>query len=871
MNTDVGVLAEAFPCLSEIVGKTSTAPTQVHFIAAQNRFKFIFQVFFRTIATRAHPLVLFLDDLQWADDLSLQLISALVRDTENNGFLFIGSYRDNEVGPSDLLSTLLHELDSAKVQMTNISVSSISKEDVNTLIADTVNMPQYLSKSLSDIVYQKTSGNALLVIQFLQSLWDEDLLYFSLQSKTWMCDLSEIDEKEITDNVGVLLSGKILQLPLRCQYGMKLLACIGSRCDASTLTSIMAPGKGFKGDNNWKMLDFAVDEGLLKKEGSDYVFVHDQIQQAAYSIIPENERGSLHRQIGYLILGDIPENQVDNLFFTAVSQLNKGKNQLEEDDERLFLQKLNLRAGERAMSLAAFSVAASYLRAGIDLFLNDHWEHHYDLSLQVYNLYAEAEYSICHFEEVGRVVGIVIKAAKSFQDKQRVYATLIKSLGVENKLEEAIQISLSALSQLNVHCPSPLLDKTAFMTAWSEMKGKLENMSDSEFLNSKEMINSDNLAAMKFLHLLLLYTFLSKQSLFPTIVIQSMQLTLRHGVCKESCVTFAYCSYLLIAFQDFKGSEHVARLSVGILEKFKAQEYQSQVYLCIHLGISCYINNLKLNLEPTMLGYQMGMQTGDIQHAMLNAFTHLKLAFISGLNLTELRKSIEKFGKQMIEYKQTTVYMHLLPTKWAVSDLILHTNNKMEQESFMQEGLETNNLIAVTDVCIYGVIVAYIYNNYELAAALMQKRRELEKKMTRITTLYGVIDFYDGLVFLALAHKSSEFEWTSEIRDIMANMEKFASIGKSNNEHKLRLLEAEMKSRIGEEGNAIEQYKLAIAASEKNGFIHEQAIANERAADFFLRNGNKSKASRYYGEANNLYLRWGAQGKADELCKSIPF
>mmetsp|Transcript_27179 Transcript_27179/g.39394 ORF Transcript_27179/g.39394 Transcript_27179/m.39394 type:complete len:273 (+) Transcript_27179:3-821(+) len=272
------------------------------------------------------------------------------------------------------------------------------------------------------------------------------------------------------------------------------------------------------------------------------------------------------------------------------------------------------------------------------------------------------------------------------------------------------------------------------------------------------------------------------------------------------------------------------------------------------------------------------MQTGNIENAMLNAYNYLVNSFICGRNLVELERELESFGKTMMDYKQMGAHGLVCNIKRLVSNLLVSNDRpsllegqKSEQKYLLERAMKENDTMLICKIYIFGIIEAYIFGEYELAADMIRKKEEVEGQMSRPCLYYGLTDFYDGLVFLALAHKSSEFEWTSEIRDIMAKMEKFASIGKSNNEHKLRLLEAEMKSRIGEEGNAIEQYKLAIAASEKNGFIHEQAIANERAADFFLRNGNKSKASRYYGEANNLYLRWGAQGKADELCKSIPF
>jgi len=355
-------------------------------------------------------------------------------------------------------------------------------------------------------------------------------------------------------------------------------------------------------------------------------------------------------------------------------------------------------------------------------------------------------------------------------------------------------------------------------------------------------------------------------------------LTLQHGVCKESCVALASCSYFLCEFQDFKGAEYIGGLSIGILEKLKALEYLSQVYICTFGGIFGWIRNSRLNLESILLGYQVGMQTGDIQHAMFNASSYIKNSFFSGLNLREVERNIDKFGKEMIEYNQKAVYKSMLPVKRAVSDLILSTQdplvmaqNSAEQNALFQQVVEDNNPVVVCDIYVFSGIIAYIYSRYELAAALVQKRHELEKNMSRTQLKCGVTAFYDGLIFLAMAHNSSEFEWSSKISNVMSNVEKFEQIGKSNNEHKLLLLEAEIKSRIGEKDDALKKYQLAIAAAEKNGFTHEQAIANERAADFFLRNNDKDKASQYYGEAYSLYLKWGAQGKADDLCKNIPF
>eukprot|EP00957_Ditylum_brightwellii_P118879 9066681-Ditylum_brightwellii.AAC.1 len=243
---------------------------------------------------------------------------------------------------------------------------------------------------------------------------------------------------------------------------------------------------------------------------------------------------------------------------------------------------LNLRAGEKAFSLATFLISATYLKAGIDILCEGHWEKHYDLSSNLYSLYAEAEYCNGHFQEVGHATGIVIKRAKSFENKLRVYATLIKSLAAQNLLQDAMTIGFGVLTRLGVSCTSSPPEESVIMNDIMEMKMILIKTTDVELLNFQEMKDDNTITAMKFLQILTFYTYLAKQQYLQLFTLQMMQLTLHRGVCNESCYGMSMFSFLLCQYGDFKAADRIGHLSILLLNKCKAEEYRSNIYSCYY-------------------------------------------------------------------------------------------------------------------------------------------------------------------------------------------------------------------------------------------------------------------------------------------------
>eukprot|EP00957_Ditylum_brightwellii_P208459 15357551-Ditylum_brightwellii.AAC.1 len=252
-------------------------------------------------------------------------------------------------------------------------------------------MPPSSTTSLAELIYRKTGGNGLIATQFIQTLWWEGSLYFMLDNNSWAWDLKAIEAKSIPDDAVQLLLEKILQLPSAARCILQYLSCIGSSCHESILVLIISQGFPSK---CFPVLDLIIEEGLLNKEGAKYKFAHDQIQLAAYSLIPPDKRDCVHLQIGSMILKHASEEKLGSVIFIAADQLNRGTKFITDEDQKLQLAKLNLRAGEKAMSLGTFWSAVTYLKSGIDLLNNDSWTNMYDLSLQLHSSYAESLYSI---------------------------------------------------------------------------------------------------------------------------------------------------------------------------------------------------------------------------------------------------------------------------------------------------------------------------------------------------------------------------------------------------------------------------------------------------------------------------------------------
>ncbi|MGB3074924.1 MAG: serine/threonine-protein kinase PknK, partial [Chitinophagales bacterium] len=443
------VLTDVIPNLEFVIGPQPNVP-EIGATESQNRFNYVFGKFVNAISKADHPVVLFIDDLQWADSASLSLLKILMSDADNGYLLFIGAYRSNEVSDAHPFIITLNELEENRVAVGAISIDNLSMRMVNDLIAEAVGSERENAIQLTKLVYAKTQGNPFFVIQFLKSLYENGLLQFNFEKHLWSWDLKKIEEQNITDNVVTLMAAKILKLQPVTQQALKLAACIGFGFDLEKLSVIYEKNV----QQTQQDLDTAMMEGLIIPSGDLAKFSHDRIQQAVYSLIPDDEKNALHLRIGRLLLRNFNSNELEEHLFDVVTQLNHGIELIKEEDEKEQVAKLNFNAGIKAKQTYAFKQAMEYLESGIALLKPDHWQSQYELSKNLYTAAAESAYLNSDFNAMDRHLAQVIHPDRKLLDQVAAYEIRIQALIAQNQLNNALDVGLDILNKLGVHFPA---------------------------------------------------------------------------------------------------------------------------------------------------------------------------------------------------------------------------------------------------------------------------------------------------------------------------------------------------------------------------------------------------------------------------------
>src|SRR6476661_3727381 len=399
------VLIEVIPELERIIGAQSPA-LELSGTAAQNRFNLLMEKFVQVFTTAEHPLVMFLDDLQWADSASLKLLQLLMQDRGH--LLVLGAYRDNEVSPVHPLILTIDDIVKTGITVNTITLSPLSLVDMNLLVSDTLNCQLYLAQPLTKLVLQKTKGNPFFATQFIKSLHEDGQITFDSETRSWQCDIALIKTLAITDDVVEFIALQLQKLPTETQHILKLAACIGAQFDLHTLAIVSEKSLEATATDLWK----ALQEGLIipKTEiykffiesnttsvfeaaaNPIYRFLHDRVQQAAYSLIPDERKQATHLKIGQLLQENSSEIEREEKLFDIVEHLNLGIELITQPEERETLAKLNLQAGLKARNSTAYSAARVYLQTGINLLQTKCWQQQYELTLNLYVAATEASY-----------------------------------------------------------------------------------------------------------------------------------------------------------------------------------------------------------------------------------------------------------------------------------------------------------------------------------------------------------------------------------------------------------------------------------------------------------------------------------------------
>ncbi|MUH01793.1 AAA family ATPase [Scytonema sp. UIC 10036] len=889
LGTQAKVLVDVIPELELLIGKPPDISESAGNVG-QNRFYLLFHKFIQVFATKEHPLVIFLDDLQWADTASLKLMELLMSETNTSYLLLIGAYRDNEVSATHPLMLTLDELKKVNARVNKISLTPLNKSSLNCLISDTLNYSKKTLHPLTDVVCDRTKGNPYFATQLLKSLHEQALIYFTCKKNkgVWQYNLNEIKAIYTSDNVVEFMANQLQTLPVNTLDVLKIAACIGNSFDLNTLAiasrrspdeiatallRALQEGLVISQSKNY----FLKDDEILKLKSQNlqqiyYKFGHDRVQQAAYLLIPEAQKQLTHLEIGQLLLTHIPQEEREKRIFDIVNQLNYGWELLKNQTERDELAQLNLIAGRKALASTAYTAALKYFHFGKKLLAADSWLHLYDLTLALYESAAEAAYLTGNFAETSDLVEIVLQQAKTVLDKMKVYEIKIKNYQSQNKPLVAIKIALSALALLGINLPEQPSELDVRYRL-EKMRANLTLQKIEELIDLPEMTDIEKQSAMRIFSIITSSLFSTNIELLSLVVFKQVNLSIQYGNSLESAI--AYINYGLILcgrLGEIDSGYRFGQLALNLLDKLKNQELKTKIIFYTNAWIKHWKEHLKETLKNFLNAYTNGLETGDLQFAALSAYLYCNTLFSMGKELSQVQREIANYGEVLTQMKQKATLEKLQIYEYAVLKLTEVNEQDDNKKLILDRPIEINHKTASCQVYCSQLMLNYLFNNYVKA---LENAENAEKLLAGVTStiVVPIFYFYDSLVRLAIYCDRSKDEQKNLLKKVEANLEKmqaWAHHAPMNYLHKFDLVKAEQHRVLGENVQAMEYYDKAIAEAKEHEFLNEEALANELAAKFYLAWGKEKIAKVYLTEAYYTYFHWGALAKVKDLENRYP-
>lgn len=879
------VLIKVIPELKQIIGEQPHIP-ELFGTAAQNRFERLFQKFIQVFTTPKHPLVIFLDDLQWADSASLKLLQLLLADPGN--LLVIGAYRDNEVSPIHPLMVTVNNIKKKGVTVTTVPLTPLQKGDVNQLIADTLSCAIAITQPLTELVYKRTQGNPFFTTQFIKALYEEGHIIFNSQTGYWFCDLTKIQTLSLTNDVVEFMVTQLQKLPENTQKILQLAACIGNQFDLTTLAVVAEESINETAVALWS----ALQEGLIIPISQTYKFfqtnieevnqiscplsvpyrfLHDRVQQAAYSLIPDEQKQITHFKLGQRLLSNCTLEERNEKLFEIVNQLNQGSNLIVSQTELYKLAELNLAAGRKAKAATAYTSAFTYLINGIRLLKAESWQTQYDLTLMLYIEATEAAFLSSQSNQVDQLANCVFTNAKSILDIIKIYEIQIEDYTGQGKLLDAIKIALELLAKLGVTFPENPSNQE-INQALEKAHISLKNRTIEQLLTLPEMSDAQALAILHILVKVTPSAFIATPALSILIICEQIYLATNFGNAPASAYSYSLYGLVLCGIiGDIETGFNFGQLALQLLDRFKETKYQARTLFIVNGFIIHWKLHCKNTLEPLKLAYLSGLENGDFVFAGYCAFLYGANSFYLGAELNTTEKEIITYNEVLKKINQQAAYNYSELTRKTIYFLQdISDDRQLNNAAILSFFDRTKDRTGLGYFYLYQLFQYYWFGRFEQAILYVDKAKEYANAsvgMFNIPLLY----FYDSLIQLAnIKSSTKQQEKLERVALNQKQMQQWAIHAPMNYQHKYDLVEAERCRILGHKGEAIDLYDRAIKGAKNNEYVQEEALANELAAKFYLQWGKERIAKEYLINAYYAYSRWGAKAKAVDLENNYP-
>jgi predicted ATPase/signal transduction histidine kinase len=868
------LVVDVIPQVALVIGPQPPVPALPP-AEAQNRFRLVFRSFIAVFARQEHPLALFLDDLQWADPASLALLKDLILE-DASALCLVGAYRDNEVGPSHPLFLTLDEARGAGARISSIVLEPLTRAHLSAFLGDVLHCLPEQAAPLAQLIEEKTGGNPFFALQFLSMLHQERLVEFDRDAGSWRWDMARIRAKGFTDNVVDLMISKLRRLSPAGLEAIQLLACAGTGAEVG----LLALAHDLDTDAAHAALAEAVRGGFLVRFGERYDFVHDRIQEAAYSLIPAEERAAVHLRIGRRLVRGLPKESLDDRLFDVVNQLNRGAALIAEPDEQETLFQLNLRAGRKAKQAIAYGSARSYLAQAAAALPPDAWQTRYQDAFTVTLARAECEYLVSAFAVADELFAILLEKVSAKSDRATVCSLRIRRHLLTGEYEKGLAIALEALALFGVTFPESEAEvRAAFMAEAQAIGPNLAGRRIADLVDAPVVTDPEVCATLDLFTEFLPCGYNAGARIFPLVVLKMLNVCLKSGNRETACCAYSVSALILSSFfGDSPSAYEFSEMSLQLNQRLDDPRLRGML-LFVHGGFVGFWRR-PFSASPPVFerALKACLEVGDFVYAGYVGCHAIWHALEGGDPLEEVLALSRRYGTiyRQIRSDITCELLRLYDQFIACLQGKTRGTDSFDDDRFSEAacldlfrkagahaGLFIDNL--------FKAMAHFIYERpAEALAAAGQAEALLGANIG--SALEPTFHFFHCLI-LAAGHGQAPAEGEAQVqvvREKLKKLELWATHCPENYRHRQLLVAGELARMEGKPLEALRLYEQAVAAANQAQAVSVAALAHELAARCARAHGLTWIAEHHLREAHDAYLRWGADGKVRQLEAAFP-
>jgi len=874
------IVLDVIPDLELVIGEQ---PDVIELTPAESqiRFNYVFECFIEVFAAKDHPLIIFLDDLQWADSATLKFIDLLIMNPENKHLLLIGAYRNNEADNLHSLILRLKEIENQRGVINTIVLRPLPVQSLQEIIIDSFKCDSGKALQLADLCYMKTEGNPFYFKQFLKSLHDENIIFFDSKLNSWEWDIDDVKAMNLTDNLAQFMIKKIRNLSLDAQDALKYAAAIGNHFNVAVLQHLMRKSASETVD----ILSMVCRENLVvkldKEKYYDYKFAHDQIQKASYSLIETDETYDIHLKIGRLMQELFSESQLEDNLFDLVNHLNMGSKLIVNPDEKLSLAKNNLKTALKAKGSIAYSDAYRYLETAKSLLPENSWDIHRQLTTDIYHLLIETSYLIGDLEKMESYIHDTNDKITDLLDRVKINNSRIYAYYSVSKPFEAVNLSFETLRLLGTYYPENV-QPADIQTALESIHQLLAGRTVEELLNLPPMEDAQKIQTLKLIANMLHSIYFVAPQYYPLLAVTFVDLSVKFGNASESIIGYVLYGFVLCAMEnDYERGYEFGVLAGKLLQKTGNKEFKAKTILIFNNLVAHWKQHVNLGIPLLREGHLVGLETGDMPYAVDCAHSYIFSSFFAGKQITWLKTESDHYLTKLQKLRQDNSLHFIimciyhqsfenLLSKDVNNDLLI--GEKFNENLVDDDFKKTRGMTALFVLYSFKVMLGLTFGIFDNALDNLKKANDY---------IMGVISTYhipyfayiESLTLLALMKNSDDPIYSAHINKVLENRDKlknWAIHAPMNHQNKYLLVEAEIARVERRLYDAIDFYDLAISSARENEFIQHEALANECAGKFWLSLKKEKFAQSYLSEAHRCYRKWGADAKTKQLEKQYP-